>query len=37
MNVNLNAIAAKVFDGVYIGIGVVLVVALVRKFLPGVV
>lgn len=37
MNVNLNTIAAKVFDGVYIGVGVVLVVALVRKFLPGVI
>ena len=35
MNVNLNAIAAKLFDGVYVGVGVVLVVVVARKFFPG--
>jgi len=35
MNVNLNAIAAKLFDGIYVGLGVVLVVVVLRKLAPG--
>jgi hypothetical protein len=33
--VNANAIVQKVFDGALIGVGVVIAVVLIRKFLPG--
>lgn len=37
MNINLNSIVAKVLDGTLIGVGIIIAVALVRKFLPGVI
>ena len=35
MNINLNSIVAKVLDGTLIGVGVIIAVVAVRKFLPG--
>lgn len=37
MSLDFNSIFQKVLDGVFTGVGVVIAVALVRKFMPGVV
>jgi len=37
MSLDFNSIFQKVLDGVFTGVGVVIAVALVRKFLPGVI
>lgn len=37
MNINLNSILAKVFDGTLIGVGVIIAVVATRKLLPGVI
>lgn len=37
MSFDINAIIHKIIDGMFTGVGVVIAVALVRKFLPGVI
>lgn len=37
MTLDANSIIQKLVDGVLTGVGVVIAVALVRKFLPGVI
>ncbi len=37
MTLDANSIIQKLIDGVFTGVGVVIAVALVRKFLPGVI
>lgn len=37
MTIDANGIFQKLIDGVLTGVGIIIAVALVRKFLPGVI
>ncbi len=37
MTLDANGIFQKLLDGIFTGVGVIIAVALVRKFLPGVI